>query len=197
MRVPATPLTLLGLVVVLAQPAQLTPTRAAATQTVPWHALITAACTGAGFAHYGAKMGFGMAVDCKIRIPLLACRHDVRVDLRQGFRGQLPLRRPEHKRPNTLRLGCADAGRIVEGGAPKPESPFSQLFRCHHESEYPGSRADRSRNFLPASGRRQPELGATNFKGLYLARGSEAFLFTPPNQDLCAAALRVCRCPAN
>jgi hypothetical protein len=38
MHVPATPLTLFGLVVVLlAQPAQLTPAQAAATQTVPWH----------------------------------------------------------------------------------------------------------------------------------------------------------------
>lgn len=66
MRVPGTPLTLLSLVVMLAHPAQITPTHASATETVPWHpcALITAACTRAGFAHYGAKMGFGMAVDC-------------------------------------------------------------------------------------------------------------------------------------
>src|SRR5215469_8913787 len=66
MRVPVTSLTLLGLVVMLAQPAQLTPTHASATQAVPWHpcALITAACTRAGFAHYGSKMGFVMAVDC-------------------------------------------------------------------------------------------------------------------------------------
>jgi len=66
MRLTAITLTLVGLLVVLAQPAQLTPTQAAATQTVRWHpcAQITAACTRAGFAHYGAKMGFGMAVDC-------------------------------------------------------------------------------------------------------------------------------------
>ena len=66
MRATAVPLTLVGLLVVSAQPAQLRPTQAAATQTVPWHpcARITAACTRAGFAHYGAKMGFGMAVDC-------------------------------------------------------------------------------------------------------------------------------------
>ena len=66
MRVIAIHLILVGLLVVLAQPAQLAPTQAAATQTVPWHpcARITAACTRAGFAHYGAKMGFGMAVDC-------------------------------------------------------------------------------------------------------------------------------------
>jgi hypothetical protein len=66
MRVIAIHLTLVGLLVVLAQPAQLAPTQAAATQPVPWHpcARITAACTRAGFAHYGAKMGFGMAVDC-------------------------------------------------------------------------------------------------------------------------------------
>ena len=66
MRVPATPLTLLGLILVLAQPAQLRATQAAATQIVPWHpcARITAACTRAGFAHYGTKMGFGMEVDC-------------------------------------------------------------------------------------------------------------------------------------
>ena len=66
MRVTAIPLSLVSLLVVSAQPAQLTPTQAAATQTVPWHpcAKITAACTRAGFAHYGAKMGFGMAVDC-------------------------------------------------------------------------------------------------------------------------------------
>ena len=59
MRVLVNPLTLLSLVVMLAQPAQITPTHASATETVPWHpcALITAA-------HYGAKMGFGMAVDC-------------------------------------------------------------------------------------------------------------------------------------
>jgi hypothetical protein len=65
-RVAAVPLILIGLLVVFAQPAQLTPTQAAATQTVPWHpcARITAACTRAGFAHYGAKMGFGMAADC-------------------------------------------------------------------------------------------------------------------------------------
>jgi hypothetical protein len=62
MRVPATPLTLLGLVVVLAQSAELTPTQAAATQTVPWHPC--ARITGAGFTHYGTKMGFGMEVDC-------------------------------------------------------------------------------------------------------------------------------------
>src|SRR5438067_12342921 len=66
MRVLVTPLTLLSLVVMLAQPAQITPTHASATETVPWHpcAMITAACTRAGFAHYGAKMGFGLAVDC-------------------------------------------------------------------------------------------------------------------------------------
>jgi hypothetical protein len=66
MRVTAVPLTLVSLLVVSAQPAQLRPIQAAATQTVPWHpcARITAACTRAGFAHYGAKMGFGMAVDC-------------------------------------------------------------------------------------------------------------------------------------
>jgi len=66
MRVTAIPVTLVSLLVVSTQPAQLTPTQAAATQTVPWHpcARITAACTRAGFAHYGAKMGFGMAVDC-------------------------------------------------------------------------------------------------------------------------------------
>jgi hypothetical protein len=66
MRVTGIPLTLIGLLVVLAQPAQLMATQAAATQTVPWHpcAQITAACTRAGFAHYGAKMGFGMAADC-------------------------------------------------------------------------------------------------------------------------------------
>src|SRR5207248_1673958 len=54
MRVPVTPLTLLGLVVMLAQPAQITPTHASATETVHPCALITAA-------HYGAKMGFGLA----------------------------------------------------------------------------------------------------------------------------------------
>jgi hypothetical protein len=66
MRVLVTPLTLLSLVVMFAQPAQITPTHASATETVPWHpcAMITAACTRAGFAHYGAKMGFGLAVDC-------------------------------------------------------------------------------------------------------------------------------------
>jgi len=66
MRATAIHLILVGLLVVLAQPAQLTPTQAAATQTVRWHpcAQITAACTRAGFAHYGAKMGFGMAADC-------------------------------------------------------------------------------------------------------------------------------------
>src|SRR5215472_10274513 len=66
MRVTAVPVTLVSLLVVSTQPVQLTPTQAAATQTVPWHpcAQITAACTRAGFAHYGAKMGFGVAVDC-------------------------------------------------------------------------------------------------------------------------------------
>ncbi|MGB6288008.1 MAG: hypothetical protein WBG18_26905 [Xanthobacteraceae bacterium] len=50
MRVIAIHLILVGLLVVLAQPAQLAPTQAAATQTVPWHpcARITAACTRAG-----------------------------------------------------------------------------------------------------------------------------------------------------
>jgi hypothetical protein len=45
MRVIAIHLILVGLLVVLAQPAQLAPTQAAATQTVPWHpcARITAA----------------------------------------------------------------------------------------------------------------------------------------------------------
>jgi hypothetical protein len=38
----------------------------------------------------------------KIRIPLLARRHDLWVDLRQDLRGLLPLRRPEHNRPNTI-----------------------------------------------------------------------------------------------
>src|SRR5437762_2971294 len=48
MRVLVTPLTLFSLVVMLAQPAQITPTHASATETVPWHpcAMITAACTG-------------------------------------------------------------------------------------------------------------------------------------------------------
>jgi hypothetical protein len=66
MRVTTIPLTLVSVLVVLAQPVQPTPTQAAATQTVPWHpcARITAACARAGFVAGGAKMGLGMAVDC-------------------------------------------------------------------------------------------------------------------------------------
>ena len=66
MRVTTIPLTLVSLLVVLAQPVQPLPTQAAATQPVPWHpcARITAACTQAGFVPNGAKMGLGIAVDC-------------------------------------------------------------------------------------------------------------------------------------
>ena len=48
------------------------------------------------------RLRLSSATISKIRIPLLACRHDLRVDLRQGLRGLLPLRRPEHNRPNTI-----------------------------------------------------------------------------------------------
>ena len=61
MHVPATPLTLFGLVVVvLAQPAQLTPAQAAATQTVPWHpcARITSGMYTGGFCSPRRQDGF-------------------------------------------------------------------------------------------------------------------------------------------
>jgi hypothetical protein len=66
MRVTTIPLKLVGVLVVLAQPIQLTPTQAAATQPVPWHpcARITAACSQAGFVPDGAKRGLGIMLDC-------------------------------------------------------------------------------------------------------------------------------------
>src|ERR1700757_145 len=38
----------------------------------------------------------------EIRIPLPACRHDQRVNLRQSLGGLLPLRRLRHNRPNAI-----------------------------------------------------------------------------------------------
>ena len=66
MRVTTIPLKLVSLLVVLAQPIQLTPTQAAATQPVPWHpcARIRTACTDAGFRPNGAKRGLGITLDC-------------------------------------------------------------------------------------------------------------------------------------
>jgi hypothetical protein len=66
MRVTTLPLKLVSVLVVLAQPIQLTPTQAAATQPVPWHpcARITAACSQAGFVPNGAKRGLGIMLDC-------------------------------------------------------------------------------------------------------------------------------------
>jgi hypothetical protein len=49
------------------------------------------------------RLGFSSATLSKIRISLLACRDDLRVDLRQALRGLFPLRRSEHNRPNTIR----------------------------------------------------------------------------------------------
>ena len=66
MRVTTLPLKLVSILAVLAQPIQLTPTQAAATQPVPWHpcARITAACSQAGFVPNGAKRGLGIMLDC-------------------------------------------------------------------------------------------------------------------------------------
>jgi hypothetical protein len=66
MRVTTIPLNLVSLLVVLAQPIQLTPTQAAATQPVPWHpcARIRTACSHAGFVANGAKRGRGITLDC-------------------------------------------------------------------------------------------------------------------------------------
>jgi hypothetical protein len=66
MRVTTIPLNLVSLLVVLAQPIQLTPTQAAATQPVPWHpcARIRTACSHAGFVANGAKRGRGIMLDC-------------------------------------------------------------------------------------------------------------------------------------
>ena len=66
MRLTTIPLKLVSLLVVLAQPVQLTPAQAAATQPVPWHpcARIRAACTHAGFLSNGAKRGLGIMLDC-------------------------------------------------------------------------------------------------------------------------------------
>ena len=66
MRVTTLPLKLVSVLAVLAQPIQLTPTQAAATQPVPWHpcARIRAACTHAGFRHNGAERGLGIMLDC-------------------------------------------------------------------------------------------------------------------------------------
>jgi len=65
-RVTTKLLKLVILLVVLAQPVQLTPAQAAATQPVPWHpcARITAACSQAGFVPNGAKRGLGLMLDC-------------------------------------------------------------------------------------------------------------------------------------
>jgi hypothetical protein len=65
-RATTTPLTLVSLLVVLAQPVQSMPIQAAATQPVRWHpcARITAACTQAGFVSNGAKRGVGIMLDC-------------------------------------------------------------------------------------------------------------------------------------
>ena|SRR5689334_4173609 len=60
------PLSLAGVLVVLGQPIQITPTHAATTKPVPWHpcARIRAACTQAGFVGNGAKSGAGIMLDC-------------------------------------------------------------------------------------------------------------------------------------
>jgi hypothetical protein len=58
--------TLVGLLVLLAQPVQPTPAQAAATQPVTWHpcARIRAACNHAGFVRKGAKSGRDIMLDC-------------------------------------------------------------------------------------------------------------------------------------
>ena len=67
MRVTAIRPTLVGLLVVLAQSVQPTPSQArAAAKPVPWHpcARIRMACVEAGFVPNGAKRGHALMLDC-------------------------------------------------------------------------------------------------------------------------------------
>jgi hypothetical protein len=58
--------TLVSLLVLLAQPVQLTPAQAVATQPVTWHpcARIRAACNHVGFVRKGTKSGRDIMLDC-------------------------------------------------------------------------------------------------------------------------------------
>ena len=49
----------------------------------------------------------------EVRIALLARRHDLRVDLRQSFRGLLSLRRLRHNRPNAIQHEAKTPRRAV------------------------------------------------------------------------------------